>query len=192
MNGDQARHPHQRLPGVRLRPISQADVAPHNAGEDEETIRWLSGAPSTTESTQRAFAALEENARRGVGKRGFAVLLEDELAGYIDFDPDAEDLPDPDSVNIAYAIHPWARRRGVATAAVHLVCALLEAAGIGRRAVIRAEVENTGSVAVARACGFTHLGDFAAPKERHPSGEPVIYATYARFSDRLAHRCELF
>lgn len=180
MDADEVRDSRQRLCGVRLRPISQADVTQYNAGEDEETIRWLSGARSTTDSTQRHFAVLEENARRGVGKRGFGVLLEDELAGYIDFNPDAKDVPDPGDVNVAYAVHPWARRRGVASAAVNLVCALLESAKIGRRAVIRAEVENIGSTAVARACGFTHIGNFPATNEHHPSGEPIIYATYVK------------
>ncbi|WJY00399.1 GNAT family N-acetyltransferase [Curtobacterium sp. 458] len=165
---------------VSLRALTDADVAAHNAGEDDQTIRWLSGAPSTTLSTRRHFEMLARNARRGAGKRGFGVLLDGELAGYIDFDPDANDLPEPGDVNIAYAVHPWARRQGVATVAIRLLCARLEALGVGRRAIIRAETDNDASVTVARNSGFVHLGDFPALGETGPGGEPVVYSTFGR------------
>lgn len=165
---------------IGLRPLTMADVAPHNGGEDEDIVRWLSGAPSTTESTRRHFAMLENNARRGTGKRGFGVVLEGELAGYIDFDADAEGLPEHGDVNIAYAVHPWARRQGVATAAIELICAHLEDLGIGRRAVIRAETGNKPSIAAACSSGFTHIGDFIAPGETDSNGAPVLYSTFVR------------
>ncbi|MFJ4076959.1 GNAT family N-acetyltransferase [Curtobacterium sp. NPDC089991] len=165
---------------VRLRALTDDDVAAHNAGEDDQTIRWLSGTPSTTQSTRRHFEMLALNERRGAGKRGFGVLLDGELAGYIDFDPDADDLPEPGDVNIAYAVHPRARRQGVATAAISLLCARLQRLGVGRRAIIRAEIDNAPSAAAARRSGFFHLGDFPALGEAGPGGEPVIYRTFGR------------
>lgn len=165
---------------VGLRPLTMADVALHNAGEDDDIVRWLSGAPSTTESTRRHFAMLESNARRGTGKRGFGVVVNGELAGYVDFDPDAEGLPEPGDVNIAYAIHPWARRQGVATAAIELICTHLEDLSVGQRAIIRAETGNKHSIAAARSSGFTHLGDIPAPGETDLNGASVLYSTFAR------------
>ena len=117
-------------------------------------IEWLTDAAATWDSTYRHFETLAANAARGVGKRGFGVWLDDELAGYVDFDPDGADLPEPGDVNIAYAVHPWARRRGVATDAVLLVCKQLRQRGIGKRAIIRTHPLNRASIGVARACGF--------------------------------------
>ena len=57
----------------------------------------------------------ERGAQRG--KRGFGGWLDDRLAGYVDFDPDAGYPSAADGVDSVYAI-PRARRRGVATSAV--------------------------------------------------------------------------
>lgn len=165
---------------VSLRALTDADVAAHNAGEDDATVRWLSGRRGTTESTRRHFAMLSANERREGGKRGFGVLLDGELAGYIDFDPDADDMPEPGDVNVAYSVHPWARGRGVATAAVQLVCAHLARIGAGRRAVIRADLGNPASIAVARNSGFIHLGDIPALDETDAAGDLTVYSTFAR------------
>jgi RimJ/RimL family protein N-acetyltransferase len=139
---------------IELRPLGEGDVAAHMAGEDAAVIEWLTGAAATWISTYRHFETLAANAARAVGKRGFGVWLDDELAGYVDFDPDDPDLLEPGDVNIAYAVHPWARRRGVATDAVLLVCEQLRQGGIGKRAIIRTHPLNRASIGVARACGF--------------------------------------
>jgi len=139
---------------IELRPLSEGDVAGHMAGEDAAVIKWLTGSAATWDSTYRHFKTLAANAAHGVGKRGFGVWLDDELAGYVDFDPDDPDLPEPGDVNIAYAVHPWARRRSMATDAVLLVCAQLRQDGIGKRAIIRTHPLNRASIGVARACGF--------------------------------------
>lgn len=97
---------------------------------------------------------LASNAERGTGKRGFGVWLDDVLAGYVDFDLEDPDLPEPGDINIAYAVHPWARRQGVATAAVLLLCERLRHLGAARRAIIRTHPSNGSSIGVARACGF--------------------------------------
>lgn len=165
---------------IELRPLSDADVDAHNAGEDDETIQWLTGGPGTAETTRRHFAMLAENARRGAGKRGFGVWLDGRLAGYVDFDPDLADLPEPGDVNISYAVHPWARRRSLATAAVLLLCDRLSADGVGTRAVIRTEPGNVASVGVAERCGFRLHGEVLSATDRHSDGTPVRYAVYTR------------
>lgn len=156
---------------IELRPLTDCDIDAHNAGEDEAAVRWLTGGRATRESTRRHFAQLSENAARGQGKRGFGVWLDDRLAGYVDFDPDSSDLPLAGDVNIAYAVHPWARRRGVATTAVLLVCEHITTEGLATRAIIRADPLNTGSVRVAARCGFQLIIE---------PGPTEPYATYAR------------
>lgn len=155
---------------IELRPLTNGDVEAHIAGEDPEVIRWLSGVPSTDASTRRHFAVLAENASTGEGKRGFGIWCDDQLAGYIDFDPDAEDLPAAGDINIAYAVHPWARGQGVATSAVLLVCNYLAAEAAGKRAIIRADARNTASQGVAVRSGFRRIADAA------PAGGYVLYA----------------
>lgn len=165
---------------IELRPLTDADIAAHNAGEDDETVRWLTGGRGTVETTRRHFAMLAENAARGSGKRGFGVWLDGRLAGYVDYDPDVADLAAAGDVNVSYAVHPWARRRGVAAAAVALLCERLEAEGAALRAVIRTEPENVASVGVARRSGFTAAGAMLSTTDRDAAGAPVRYAVYVR------------
>lgn len=165
---------------IELRALAAEDIEAHIAGEDDEVVRWLSGAPATEESTRRHFAALARNAAVGVGKRGFGVWLDGRLAGYVDFDPEHDESSAAGDVNLAYSVHPWARRRSVATCAVRLVCEHLVAEGIGERAIIRVERENAGSVAVARRSGFDFLGEEWSNTERDAAGEPVVFAVYGR------------
>lgn len=103
---------------IELRPLTDSEIETHNAGEDEAVIRWLTGGAATRESTRRHFAALAENAAREEGKRGLGLRLDNHLASYVDFDPDATYLSTKRDVHIAHAVHPWARRRGTATSAV--------------------------------------------------------------------------
>jgi RimJ/RimL family protein N-acetyltransferase len=164
---------------VELRAFTDADIEAHNAGEDGETVRWLSGRAGTVHSTRRHFAMLADNASRGAGKRGFAIWLDDKLAGYIDFDPETNDLPAAGDVNISYAVHPWARRRAVATTAVLLVCNYIADNDIGDRAIIRADPQNTASLGVAERSGFRFIAEIASMTDCHPDGSPVVYVTYA-------------
>ncbi|MFT3889620.1 MAG: GNAT family N-acetyltransferase [Arachnia sp.] len=164
---------------IELRPLTEADIAAHNAGEDAETVRWLSGGWATEETTRRHFAELAANAARGAGKRGFGVWLDGSLAGYVDFDPDCDDVPEPGDVNISYAVHPWARGRGVATAAVAAVCEVIARERVGRRVIIRAEPRNAPSVAVAERSGFTFLSEAVSVTDRDEDGQPVVFRVYA-------------
>jgi hypothetical protein len=96
---------------ITLRPLTRSDVAAHNAGEDDLTVRWLNGGRATAESTIRWFEQLEENARTGRGAQGFGVWLDERLAGYVEGNPDVRDGLEAGDVNISYAVHPWARGR---------------------------------------------------------------------------------
>jgi len=167
------------VPMVELRALTDEDIKAHNAGEDDETVRWLSGRAGTVDSTRRHFAMLAENASRGAGKRGFGIWLDDQLAGYIDFDPDTNDLPAAGDVNISYAVHLWARRRAVATTAVLLVCNYIADQDIGDRAIIRADPQNTASLGVAERCGFRFIAEITSMSDHRPDGSPVVYVTYA-------------
>lgn len=130
---------------VELRPLTHADAQAHCLGEDEETVRWLSGGYNTVEGTRAYFDILADNARTGQGKRGFGIWHDGRLAGYIDFDPSNSDGLEADDVNISYSVHPWARGRGVAPAAVRVLCQQLREQNVGRRVAIRCEPENAAS-----------------------------------------------
>src|ERR1700712_1112316 len=103
---------------IELRPLTADDAAAHCAGEDELTVRWLTGGYGSVEGTKEYFAWLAENAAAGVGKRGLGVWMSGRLCGYVDVTPDNHDGLEPGDVNISYAVHPWARGQGVAVEAV--------------------------------------------------------------------------
>jgi len=95
---------------IELRALTREDAAAHCAGEDGETVRWLTGGYGEVDATADYFDRLAANAEARQGKRGFGLVLDGRLAGYVDFDPDNDDGLAPDDVNLSYAVHPWARR----------------------------------------------------------------------------------
>jgi RimJ/RimL family protein N-acetyltransferase len=164
---------------VSLRALTRSDVEAHNAGEDEQTVRWLSGGYGTVESTTGWFDKLAENARTGRGAQGFGVCADGRLAGYVECNPDVRDGLEPGDVNISYAIHPWARGRGIAVEAVRLMCEYIRRHEIGMRAAIRVEPENGASVRVAEKSGFVYVYDFISGTENHPDGTSARMLLYA-------------
>ncbi len=152
---------------IDLRPLTRADAAVHCAGEDEQTVRWLTGGYGTVEGTADYFDWLASNAAAGQGKRGFGVWLDGRLAGYVDCDPDITDGLQAGDVNVSYAVHPWARGRGVAVEAVRLICAFIRANEIGMRAAIRVDPANEASARVARKCGFSYVREFVSATDTH-------------------------
>lgn len=163
---------------IELRPLTHADAEAHCAGEDELTVRWLTGGYGTLEGTRRHFDMLADNAVARRGKRGFGVWFDGRLAGYVDADPDNDDGLEPDDVNLSYAVHPWARGRGVAVAAVLAICDFLRRNDIGARAAIRVDPENAASVRVAEKCGFRFVRDFGSATDRHADGAPARLSLY--------------
>lgn len=163
---------------VELRPLTREDAQAHCAGEDEEIVHWLTGGYGTVEGTRAYFDMLADNAAAGRGKRGFGIWRDGRLAGYVDFDPDNADGLEPEDVNLSYAVHPWARGSGVAGRAVLALCEHLRAQGIGSRAAIRVEPENTASVRVAEKSGFRYVRRFPSSTDTHPDGSPVLLSLY--------------
>ena len=152
---------------VKLVPLGLADVAEHLAGEDAELAHWLNGGPGTR-------ATVEAHIRRcmsqwssggpihafgirtvGISAVGISAGERQVLVGTLEVQFDRAYLA-PDEVNISYGIYPAWRRRGLATRAVELGCRHA-AASSAARAVIRTDVANVASAAVARRAGFTHL-----------------------------------
>ena len=163
---------------IELRPLTHADAAAHCEGEDELTVRWLTGGYGTIEGTCSYFDWLAENAAAERGKRGFGVWLDEHLAGYVDCDPDNRDGLVTGDVNLSYAVHPWARGRGVAVEAVRLICEFVRTNHLGTRAAIRVEPGNVASVRVAQKCGFTYLRDFTSTTDTHDDGTPVTLSVH--------------
>jgi hypothetical protein len=50
---------------IRLRALTHEDVEAHNAGEDEETVRWVTGTFATADSTAGHVDKLAANASAG-------------------------------------------------------------------------------------------------------------------------------
>jgi RimJ/RimL family protein N-acetyltransferase len=163
---------------ITLRALTLQEVEAHNAGEDELTVRWLTGGFGTVESTTVHFDRLADNARAGCGKRGFGVCLDGRLAGYVDCDPDLGDGLEPGYVNISYAVHPWARGRGVAAEAVRLICEYVHEHRIGTRAAIRVDPDNHASVRVAEKSGFIYVHDVTSDPDQQRDGTPVTMRLY--------------
>ncbi|NUR69225.1 MAG: GNAT family N-acetyltransferase [Hamadaea sp.] len=163
---------------IELRPLTAADAEAHCAGEDALTVRWLTGGYGDVDGTIEYFKWLATNAAAGTGKRGFGIWKPGRLCGYVDYDPDLDDGIEPQDVALSYAVHPWARGQGVAVEAVRLVCEVLLADGIGTRAAIRVEPENSASVRVAQKAGFRYIRDFSSNRDAHPDGTPVTFSLY--------------
>jgi len=163
---------------IELRPLRAADAEAHCAGEDELTVRWLTGGYGDVEGTAEFFEWLAGNAEKGVGKRGLGIWKSERLCGYVDYTPDLDDGLDPDDVALAYAVHPWARGQGIAVEAVRLICDVLRTNAIGTRAAIRVEPENSASVRVAQKAGFRYIRDFPSNRDTLPDGTPVTFSLY--------------
>jgi RimJ/RimL family protein N-acetyltransferase len=163
---------------IELRPLTAADAAAHCAGEDELTVRWLTGGYGDLEGTVEYFDWLAENADARVGKRGLGVWMSGRLCGYIDYDPENDDGIDSEDVSISYAVHPWARGQGVAVEAVRLICDVIRTNQIGTRAAIRVEPENSASVRVAEKSGFRYVRDFPSTTDTHADGTSTTLSLY--------------
>lgn len=159
---------------VTLRPLAEADVDAHRAGEDEATVRWLSGGPSSGDETRAHFALLAANLAAGVGKRGFGVCVDGRLAGYVDVDPDIVDGLSRGDVNVSFATHPWARHRGLAVRAVELICDYLRDERIGSAVALRIAIDNTASIRVAEKSGFTVVREFVSETDTDAAGRPLV------------------
>ncbi len=77
------------------------------------------------------------------------------------YQPDTIDLPPAVSGHVGYAIVPWQRRRGIATAALRLLLPILAEAGLDR-VLITAHPDNPASRRVIEAAGGVLAPDLPA------------------------------
>ncbi|MEU4569399.1 GNAT family N-acetyltransferase [Micromonospora sp. NPDC023956] len=144
--------------GVRLRPYRDDDVADLVAGCDDPLVRqFLDGLPSPY---------TEADARWWVGEGAPAVWANGGMA-YAVADPDSDRflgavgvdrlVPMRRQAEIGYWVAPWARGRGVATAATRALTGHAFASGLVRLELFTRE-ENVASQRVALAAGYRHEG----------------------------------
>jgi len=146
---------------VTLRVLELADAGAHLALEDDAFVRWFGGAPSTLDGVRSWIAEVRERWSRNDPRRNFGIwdAPGDQLLGNIELNPDPRlDGIGPLEANLAYALGPAARGRGIATRAVQLACSYVASIGV-ERAVIRAEPANPASHRVAERAGFERAGE---------------------------------
>jgi RimJ/RimL family protein N-acetyltransferase len=144
--------------GVRLRRERLTDVADVAAGcADPLTQRFLPGLPDPyTEESARWW--ITEGAPAvwagGGAAYGIADPATDRLIGAAGL---SHPVPERGQAEIGYWVAPWARGRGVATAATRALAEAAFAAGAVRLELLTRE-ENAASQRVALAAGFRHEG----------------------------------
>ncbi|WP_413775696.1 GNAT family N-acetyltransferase [Micromonospora sp. RTGN7] len=144
--------------GVRLRHFDADDVADVAAAcSDPLTQRFLPGLPSPyTEADARWWVTEGAPAIRATGGAAYAVTdpATDRLLGGVGL---SNPIPARGQAEIGYWVAPWARGRGVASAATRAL-----AAAAFRHDTARLELlthpENAASQRVALAAGFRHEG----------------------------------
>ena len=124
------------------------------AGEDDEISRWLSGGRSTLATTEAYLARVARWWADDGPNYCFGIRVGDVLAGTIDAQT-AQPYLAPGQVNLAYCVYQPFRRRGIAVRAVGLMVRFLTGRPGLVDAVIRTDVANPASAAVARSAGFT-------------------------------------
>ncbi len=142
-----------------LRPYSDADVPDMvRACSDPETQRWLFVLPTPyTESDAREFLVRAAAGWEQKHEAYYCIAdaASDRLLGGIALHADEAWAG---AAEIGYHVAPWARRRGVATAAARLVAHWgLDVLGLARVQIL-ADTRNAGSCAVAARLGFTREG----------------------------------
>jgi RimJ/RimL family protein N-acetyltransferase len=165
---------------VRLRPWSETDVdAAFRATQDSLIPRFTRVPENQTQDDVRRFVEGQERARRA----GEALALA--IAG-----PQANELLGTISLlrfewperrgEVGYWLAPWARGRGVATAAVRLLSrwALIEL-GLARLA-LHADSDNGASQRVAERCGFTREGVLRSFEERKGRRYDIVVFSLVR------------
>ncbi|MEH0845256.1 GNAT family protein [Micromonospora sp. CPCC 205711] len=143
---------------VRLRPFRLDDAADTAAAcSDPLTQRFISGMPDPyTEESARWWVTEGAPAAWAAGGSAYAIAdpASDRLLGGTGL---SQVVPTRGQAEIGYWVAPWARGRGVATAATRALAAHAFAAGISRLELLTHE-ENAGSQRVALAAGFRFEG----------------------------------
>ncbi|SCL19841.1 Protein N-acetyltransferase, RimJ/RimL family [Micromonospora rhizosphaerae] len=168
--------------GVRLRLFRLDDAADTAAGcADPVTQRGISGMPYPyTEETARWWITEGAPAAWAAGGAAYAIAdpATDRLLGGIGL---SQVVPARGQAEIGYWVAPWARGRGVATAATRALAEQAFAAGTARLELLTND-ENTASQRVALAAGFRHEGVRRAANPSRGGGRHDLIA-WVRLAD---------
>ncbi|MCW3839293.1 GNAT family N-acetyltransferase [Micromonospora yasonensis] len=168
--------------GVRLRLSRLADVADTAAAcADPLTQRFMPGLPEPyTEESARWWITEGSPAAWAAGGASYAIadLATDRLLGAVGL---SHPMPERRQLEIGYWVAPWARGRGVATAATRALTERAFAAGAARLELLTDE-ENTASQRVALAAGFRHEGVRRSAGTARDGGRYDLVA-WARLAD---------
>lgn len=167
---------------VRLRPFQLTDVADTAAAcADPLTQRFISGLPSPyTEADARWWITEGAPAVWAGGGAAYAIVdpATDRLLGGIGL---SNPVPVRRQAEIGYWVAPWARGRGVATAATRALAEAAFAHGAARLELLT-HVENGPSQRVALAAGFRHEGVRRAANPTRDGGRDDLVC-WARLAD---------
>ena len=168
--------------GVRLRLSRLDDLADTVAGcADPVTQRGISGLPDPyTEESARWWITEGAPAAWATGGAAYAIAdpATDRLLGSIGL---SQPVPTRGQAEIGYWVAPWARGRGVATAATRALAERAFADGTARLELLTNE-ENTASQRVALAAGFRHEGVRRAANPARGGGRHDLIA-WVRLAD---------
>lgn len=124
--------------------------------DDPDIVRFTPMPAPVPEGFGPVWLGRYESGRADGTREAFAIVDDDEDLLGIAVAPAIN--PTARETELGYLVAPWARRRGVATAALTWLTAwAFEECGM-LRAYLRINVGNAGSVAVARRCGYTYEG----------------------------------
>ena len=158
--------------GFVLRPLSTRDARPWHAGEDEEQRRWFEfPGPAPIENVVAAIDAWRSSWENDGPVRhwGIWVQPDETLVGGVEI----RDRGDR-RANVSYVVFPPARRRRIATRAVHLASTWAFGHLPIDAVVAIIHEDNIASRGVAEASGFSSDG-IADPSEYSETGPMLRY-----------------
>ncbi len=162
---------------VTLRPMTPADAESHLAGEDEQTVRFLSGGRSTMETVLLWIECNRVSHEASGPVRVFGICLTDigTLVGMVEANM-ATSFFRPGVANVTYGLYPDARGHGYATRAVYLAMRYLVDHTDTDVAAIQVHPENVASSRIPERLGFRFLGNRKASE----SDKMMTYAKSLR------------